>query len=384
MLNIDPKYRVLQIISSAASSGAERHVLDLSIHLIKNGHSVQVVCPNGWLAEALKVQQIPCHVIEFKKQTYFKSVQMVHRLIKAHQIDIAHSHLVRASHIGFSASLIARIPLVSSVHVTKADLFYRISAFFKHQLISVSHYTAMQLEKKGISKKQIHVIHNGTDCDGCPKEDSSIIRKKWNIKKEDYLIGILGYVYPNKGQLIAIEALAKVLKEYPNTHLLCIGRFSLEYKSFLETRIKDLALENHVTFTDNQSNVVPLIDACDFMLMPSAVENLSIAALEIMARKKPIIASRTGALPEIIQHQKTGLLVERTPNAFASAICLLLSKPEQVMQLGQKAFEFVQQNCTNEVMVQKVEKVYEGSFKRSNSSLSKSEVRIPECTSTSC
>ena len=384
MLNIDPKHRVLQIISSAASSGAERHVLDLSIHLVKNGHSVQVVCPNGWLAEALKVQQIPCHVIEFKKQTYFKSVQMVHRLIKAHQIDIVHSHLVRASHIGFSASLIARIPLVSSVHVTKADLFYRISAFFKHQLISVSHYTAMQLEKKGISKKQIHVIHNGTDCDGCPKEDSRIIRKKWNIKKEDYLIGILGYVHPNKGQLIAIEALAKVLKEYPNTHLLCIGRFSLEYKSFLDTRIKDLALGNNVTFTDNQSNVVPLIDACDFMLMPSAVENLSIAALEIMARKKPIIASRTGALPEIIQHQKTGLLVERTLNAFASAICLLLSKPEQVMQLGQKAFEFVQQNCTNEVMVQKVEKVYEGSFKRSNSSLSKSEVRIPECTSTSC
>ena len=159
-----------------------------------------------------------------------------------------------------------------------------------------------------------------------------------------------------------MNALPKVLKEHPNTHLLCIGRFEQEYKSILDMRIKELSLEKQITFTGNQNDVVPFIDACDFMLMPSEVESLGIAALEIMARKKTIIATDTGGLPEIIHHQKTGLLIQRTSDAFADAMSKLLNEPQLAVQFGQKAFEFVEQNCTNEIMTQKIEKVYQESM----------------------
>lgn len=350
--------RILQVISSSVPSGAERHVLDLSIHLKHSDYQVHAICPNGWLKNELLSNQISSQTLNFKDQSNILSIKQLYNFIKTYRIDLIHTHLAKATYIGFCAASLAHIPMVSTVHVTKIDPIYKINTLFGNHLIAVSEYTAKQVQAKHISKQKIHVIHNGTDAYKLTPSTSTDIRNSWGIQPNAILIGVLGAVNPNKGQLIAIEAFAELIEKHPSVHLICIGRSTEPYQSLLDTKVKELRLENHITFTGNQSEVIPFIDACDFMLIPSEIESLSIAALEIMSRKKAIVATKAGALPEIIKHQKNGLLVDRNPKAFSKAIESFLDHPELRDQYGQCGHELVVQNYTNEVMTQKAISLY--------------------------
>jgi glycosyltransferase involved in cell wall biosynthesis len=97
----------------------------------------------------------------------------------------------------------------------------------------------------------------------------------------------------------------------------------------------------------------------DIFVLPSLYEGLGIAVLEAMARSLPVIASRVGGVPEIIDDGVTGILVAPAdPRAIAEAIRLLLRNREKAYTLGANACERVKKNFGINLMVEKIEKLY--------------------------
>src|SRR5262249_33566826 len=113
--------------------------------------------------------------------------------------------------------------------------------------------------------------------------------------------------YPVKGHRYLLDAMPTVLKCFPNCVLLLVGRGDLEVS--LKEQAKRLGIEERVRFLGMRQDVPRLLAVMDMFVLPSLSEGLSMALLEAMASGKSVVATRVGGNPELVDHGKTGLLV---------------------------------------------------------------------------
>lgn len=121
-----------------------------------------------------------------------------------------------------------------------------------------------------------------------------------------------------------LNAMPMVLAEVPEAHYLIIGTGDKAYGQGWKTLVKELDLEECVHFVGFQQSVYPVLAALDLYVHPALMEGFGIAVLEAMAMRKPVVATSTGGVPEIVQHGETGLLVPPgDPDALAQAVVSL-------------------------------------------------------------
>jgi phosphatidylinositol alpha-1,6-mannosyltransferase len=152
-----------------------------------------------------------------------------------------------------------------------------------------------------------------------------------------------------KGQDVLIEAMPSIIKEVPEAHILMIGEGP--YRSYLETRVKTLGLQERVTFIGRiqYAELPRYICAGDLFVMPSRsrlagleVEGLGIVYLEASACGLPVIAGNSGGAPDAVLAGKTGLVVEGSKkDAVASAVVELLLDPKRSQAMGQAGREWI-------------------------------------------
>jgi len=115
-------YRVLQLCSSSAVSGAERHVFNLSTILRQRGHFVQGVTPlSGWLPNAYLVEEIPNHSMGMRGAGWWRTVGYCMKQVRLNKLNVIHTHLTRAAYIGNMVGTLTRTPIVTSVHIANHD-----------------------------------------------------------------------------------------------------------------------------------------------------------------------------------------------------------------------------------------------------------------------
>ncbi len=351
--------RILQVISSSATSGAERHVLDLSIALSRRGHHIEIVCPHeGWITYDAAKSGIKVHISPMKGSGWLQTCQLINRTVKKGNFDIIHAHLTRAAYIGFASGLITRVPLVTSVHIANNDAIYNRLAYGRNRLIAVSGYVGGMLHGRGVPDRFIDIVYNGTDFLEFPVADVGLVKKGLGIDPKKRIIGILGRVSLAKGQRHLIRALSNVRRQFPDTHVLAIGEFEGEYESQIRRLTSDLGLEDAVTFTGLRKDVPQLLDSCLFTVMPSELETFGLAAVESMARSKPVIASKVGALPEVVRHGQSGLLMDPSGAEFEESISYLLGEDRIREEMGACARQIVEERFSNPVMTTFIEQVY--------------------------
>ncbi|MBS1714405.1 MAG: glycosyltransferase family 4 protein [Armatimonadetes bacterium] len=351
--------RILQVVSSSATSGAEHHTLVLARRLAAHGHSVEVACPPiPWMLDALRQSGIPCHPLDFKEKGGLTGQAKILKIVKEGRFDLVHAHLSRATYTSFVAAGLYRIPLVSTVHVETREPIYKWIGRGRNRLVAVSNYIHGVLKGRGARADAIDVVYNGTDFADVEVEEAHEVHGEFGIPHERRLVGLVGRVAPEKGHHIALQALPNVLKTQPDTQLLFVGRTDGGFHEKLIAEAGQLGVRDHVTFTGNREDVPRLFDAMAFSVLPSVMESFGLAVIECMARGRPVVASNVGALTELVVHEETGLLVEQTPEAFSSAMELLLSRPEWCQTLGRNARMVIQEKFTVAQMVERLEAVY--------------------------
>lgn len=352
--------RILQVISSSARSGAERHTVDLCRQLSEKGHQVWAAVPkNSWLEDELiaaGTSVVPC---EFKKAGGLKSTLQIRRTIKQHSIQVVHSHLSRASLQSAAAARLAGIKAVATVHVKSVDPAFRLVIKHGGRLVAVSDFIKRTLVEGGFPDQPIRVVYNATDLGekDCPQSDC--LRKELGLQKTDLLAGVVGRIAEAKGQFLALEALADCESKFPNLHLAFLGRCAeADYERSLKAFAESRGLARRVHFLGERKDVVGVLDSLDLLLAPSQMESFGLAALEAMTRGKPVIAADVGGLPEVVDHQVSGLILPLERSAWSEGISRLVSDRDLMQSMGQAGRVNAETKFSVGKMVDDLEAVY--------------------------
>jgi len=168
------------------------------------------------------------------------------------------------------------------------------------------------------------------------------LRQELEIDPDCINAVVLGQLYAPKGQHFAIEALARLVKKFPQIRLYIVGDHVIKeyraYKTKLEELIDQYGLGRHVNFTGWRKDALDIVNMMDIVIHPSLAEGFGRAVLESMALGKPVIASQVGGLREAIQNGQNGFLV--TPgdvNTIALRWQELISSPDLRQRLGEAA-----------------------------------------------
>ena len=174
-----------------------------------------------------------------------------------------------------------------------------IGRLFVNNYVAVSRAVSRYYQKnKWIPENKISVIHNTTE--HSQKEIQS-------DKKYSFRIGFLGRLVSQKGIDILIQATHILVKENTDCHLYIGGTGPL--KSDLETQVQQAGIEKNVTFLGNVSDKNKFFNNIDIFVLPSRFEGFPLVLLEAGMYKMPVVATNVSGNPEIIHHNKTGILV---------------------------------------------------------------------------
>jgi len=148
----------------------------------------------------------------------------------------------------------------------------------------------------------------------------------------------LGRLFPYKGFDLALTAFSMIRDRFPHARLVIAGNGPEKFN--LEKQVKALNIIHQVLFKDwvNPERIPDLINEATMVIMPSRSETFGLVALETAQMARPIVATRVGGLPEVIDHQKTGLLIDKDDlEGLGKAIIYLLEHPDIAEQMGQAA-----------------------------------------------
>jgi glycosyltransferase involved in cell wall biosynthesis len=352
---------ILQLISSARTSGAEKHLVILSERLRQRGHNVVAVCPpGGWLTGQLQAANIPSREMPMHGPRSSRTVLELRKLIREEQIDVIHSHLTRATYMGYLAGKMARTPMVSTVHVWSRDFAYRWLPG-RHCFVSVSDYLRDTLISRGVPERRVHTVYNGTpfgEEDRVPPAHTLSVRAELGLPADAELIGLFGRVDAFKGHPILVRAARSIVEQSPRAYFVFVGHADPGIQQGLWELATQDGVDGRLRFTGVRDDIPRLMDAMDVVTLPSRNEACSMAIIEAMAMGKPVVATRTGGNPELVDDHHTGLLVERTPEALAGAISSLLNDASTRDRMGQAGRTRARSLFSAQTMVTNIESLY--------------------------
>lgn len=255
------------------------------------------------------------------------------RVVRERGIQLLHLQAFGASTFGRLAALQTGLPAIVHVHadyrgepkgypshVRMADaLLARTTA----KVFAISEPIAdFAVEMQGFRPDQVEVLHNCVDLtEMMPPEveQRHASRRALGLDDRTPVAVCVARFHPIKGVDVLVEAWATLVEDRPEAVLLLAGDGPM--RAALEARASELRLHERVRFLGYQEDVRSVLWAADLAIVPSRSEGLSIAALEAMATGLPVVASRVGGLPEIVSHDRNGLLVEpEDPCALAKAL----------------------------------------------------------------
>jgi glycosyltransferase involved in cell wall biosynthesis len=367
--------RILQIVSSSRISGAEKHVVVLSNRLLRRGHEVLAICPQGdWLPGQLRDASVPLCELKFRGAHFFRCLLDVLQYVRNNRIDLIHAHLTKATYIGYIVGRLTGLPLISSLHTRTSDLVYRrLMPAPNNRIITVSNFLRDMLIGQGIPAWMLTTIYNGTEFfedDGSTvaaspergSEDDSPdplpIRAELSLPKDAELIGLFGHVDEQKGHPLLVQAARAIVERRPRAYFVFIGKIEPRMQKMLWEMASADGIADRLRYTGVRNDIPRLMDAMDVVTVPSQIESFGMVIIEAMARSKPVVAARVGGIPELITHGETGLLVDRTPKELADALIGLLGDPQERHRLGRQGCEHARANFSADTMVGNIESLY--------------------------
>lgn len=359
--------------------GAQRFLLNLSTHLDKNQYEAMVAIGNtgnGDLFRALHAEGMPTHrllhlIRDISIKEDLKAVFELRKLIKEYRPTTV---FLNSSKAGFIGSLAARCP----IKLKNIKIVYRIggwsfndpgtywqkwswkilewiSAKWKDVIIVNNQYDFDQAIKLRIKpRKKLALVYNGIETYKLDLFERNDARTKLKIQAE-YVIGTVANFYPAKGLEYLVRA-AYYFHENDNVVFLIIG--DGQERANLESLIKELGLEKKVILAGQISDAFKYLLAFDMFVLPSIKEGFPWALIEAMAAKLPVIAARVGAVPEIIDDYKNGIMVEpKNPQAIADKIKEILDSSRLQKELGIQAHQTMLFKFELDKMVKQIEEL---------------------------
>jgi glycosyltransferase involved in cell wall biosynthesis len=358
-------YRTLHIDGERTWRGGEQQALYLTTGLKQRGHGVTVACqPGSPLAERAREAGLDVVEVRMRGEADFVAVWALRKLIRRGGFDLVHMHTSHAHSLGCAAAALARRgKCIVSRRVDFGVAKNAISAFKYHhgvdRFIAISEAIRGVLVAGGVAADRISVVHSGIDLARFEGVRPGGFREEFGVAPDAPVIGNVAAMADHKGQRYLVAAMPRVLEREPKARLFILG--DGELRGPLESQVRELGLGAAVTFTGFRTDVPQWLAFFDVFVMSSHLEGLCTSVLDALAMRRPVVASAAGGLPEIIIHERTGLLVPpKEPAPLADAIVRVLHDRELGRRLAEAGRRRVEEHFSAESMVEGTIAVYDG------------------------
>lgn len=337
---------ILQIEPAFSLSGGANQVVLNTRELIKRGHKVYLAT----LKNSYAYRQLDsfCEIIEIDEDNSLASKTIRNFLQKEH-IDIIHTHHPKGHAVGLKSVSFAKKEKL----VVQRGVIFTPQNLFKYLNPKIDAYVAnakaveRSLRKIFISKKKIHIIYSAIDEKSLETIDKKTARDYLGL--DGFVFGVIANYSTYKGHDLLLDAFA-ISKL--NAKLALIGK---DTHSLLD-KCKTLGISDKVKIYGLIENAGKYMSAFDYLVVPSLKEALSNVIIEAFFRKVPVIGTKVGGIPELLENNR-GILAEPTKESLLKA----LNKAYQTKDNSfiDNAYQFAINNLTIQKKIDKLEKLYE-------------------------
>lgn len=341
--------RIIHVSTATSWRGGEQQLAYLIDALNEKGIEQEVLCTaNSSFA-------LYCSEKNIKKTTFNKSgsinlkaAGILANLCSSANSPIVHCHDSHAHNIAYFAALFYRNTTPVIVHrrvdfPVKSNILSR--AKYNHK--SVKKYICVSEAIRKIlipalsDQGKVIVIHSGIDLNKFKNlKDRSLLKTEFSFSDDSILIGNVAALAPHKDYQTFVRTAEILLKNNPDLRFVIIG--DGPERNAIEAEIKARQLSNQIFLTGFRKNIPELLKELDVLLLTSKTEGLGTTLLDAFAGGLPVVATRAGGIPEIVEHKVTGLLAETgVAPSLARMVELLLADENLRQNLVNNAFERV-------------------------------------------
>ena len=342
--------KILMILTELAPGGAEKVVLELTRQLRMHGHDVTVVSlkpepssdrravPDGLLACGAKIIYL-----NVTKRAVLRLLGL-YSIIRSENPDVIHSHLIHPNLLARLVNLLARKPLINTIHIAERRsgkgiffLFDRLTFPLCDVSTAVSHAAARFHERKcGLKQNSIHVIYNGSDpVSQASPERIAELKKEWGLDGCLKIIGLVGRLDPQKGFdrfFALLPYLSRLLPEKQTLGVVLLG------DGPERERIAGLAADAaaqcpnlRISLAGYRKDASSLMAMFDLFAMPSRYEGYGLALAEAISAGIPVYCSTADSLPELcalipghavladFDHESSAVLAQKLLDALSAS-----------------------------------------------------------------
>jgi glycosyltransferase involved in cell wall biosynthesis len=341
---------ILHVSHESECGGAEISLLELLGGLDRSRfRPVLVTSAEGPLAARAREARVPVHLIEMRRRLGWPAaVRSLARLARKEFAALVHANTLRA---GYVTSFLPQ-PRVWHVRDMSYPWLARRACGRADRVIANSQATADTL---GVPGDKLRVVFNGVD-PRCFEDHDRALRGE--LDPDTVLVGILGRIDPLKGHEVLLDALARTGK---NVRLWIVGDVAFrryeDYRASLEAK----APGDRVEFLGWRDDLPEVLAALDLVVQPSTKpEAFGRAAAEAQAAGLPVIASRIGGLPEVVEEGVTGMLVPPgDAGALGAAIDTLAQDPKRRRSMGAAGRERARQLFTRAAHARAIQSIFD-------------------------
>jgi len=364
------KVKLLKLVTNFHIGGTERQVANLAKGLDRSRFDLHLAClwESGELLEELKALDVPRPEFRigslYSRKTFRQALRFV-RYLRHNAIQIVHSYgfypnvfMVPAARMAGECVVIASIRDNTEILTPLQRRVQKMVCRLADCVLVNAEAIRQTLIEQGYAPENIFVIRNGFLLSQfAVGRNGTTRREQLGVPASARLVAVLSRLNRMKGVEYFLDAAAVVAQRFADVHFLVIGDGAIRKE--LEEHAQRAALAGRIVFTGFRSDVPELLSEVSVSVLPSLSEGLSNTMIESMAAGLPVVATRAGGNPEVIEDGVTGLLVPpRDPIMMADSICRLLENRELASSFGQAGRRRVAELFSMERTVRETEQLY--------------------------
>ena len=374
--------RLVKVMTTFAAGGTEGQVANIARHIDRVRFDLQFVCLRKWGFYLDEIEQRKIPVTEYPLRSFFSPRAVLQQMrfaaqLRAQRTQIVHSYNFYSNVFAMPAAKLAGVPLKiasirdQGVYLSNAQkLAQKLACRCADMILVNAESIRNWLIEDGYPPEKVRIIRNGIDLTRYAGTGAgSPIRTELGLPKDAPLVIMLARLNPQKGVDDFIKAAAMVRLKRPDVRFLLVGEKlkyigdgwgpDAGYHSYLHELCVNLGVDDSIVFTGHRSDVPALLAEGALSVLPTHSEGLSNTLLESMAAGLPIIATRVGGNPELVEDGVNGILVPpQAPATLANAILRILDDPALAQRFSAAARVKAREYFSMEKMIGDTEALY--------------------------
>lgn len=332
--------KILFSESSPNLGGQELQLLQQMSALQQRGVSVKLASrPGSGINQAARLGGFEFVPIAFRNSLHLPSILGIRQLLQSWRPEVVVSHSGHDANVcGVAAKTLRHRPRMVRARTYQHGIphAWSYNTLADLTLVPSQEMRARILRNPRIDAARIHVLYPGIDFEKIAQDARLALPpqiSEWLKVHPGRVLAHAAMLRPEKGHLLMLEVLARLLPQFPDLRYVIAG--SGEQEAVLRQRVAASGLQEHVLFAGMLQPVAPLLQAAHLVVMPSLIEPLGMAQIEALSLGVPVLGSRVDGIPETIAHEETGLLVAPGDvDAWVSSLTWALEHPQEMTAMA--------------------------------------------------